>query len=117
MPHQVRLARGRLNVNYTMFEADRIPRRWVRCNLTHDLVIVPTVSSRVAWTASGFPAAQVRLCPLGVDVDRFHPGVEPLSLTTREGRPVRDYRTRVLNVSEISPRKNLLALLRVWLCA
>jgi len=28
---------------------------------------------------------------------------------------VREYRTRVLNVSEISPRKNLLALFRVWL--
>ena len=115
MPHQVRPARGRLNVNYTMFEADRLPENWVRHNMSHDLVIVPTASSRDAWTASGFPAARIRLCPLGVDVDRFHPGVEPLPLSDRQGRPVREYRTRVLNVSEISPRKNLLALLRVWL--
>jgi glycosyltransferase involved in cell wall biosynthesis len=115
MPHQVRPARGRLNVNYTMFEADRIPGGWARINMSHDLVIVPTASSQGAWTASGFPAARVRLCPLGVDTDRFHPGVEPISLRDRQARPVREYRTRVLNVSEISPRKNLLALLRVWL--
>jgi glycosyltransferase involved in cell wall biosynthesis len=117
MPHQVRPARGQLNVNYTMFEADRIPEGWVRHNMTHDLVIVPTASSRDAWTARGFPAARVGLCPLGVDLDRFHPRVEPLALKDREGRPVPEYRTRVLNVSEISPRKNLLTLLRVWLRA
>src|SRR5262249_49248216 len=117
MPHQVRPARGRVNANYTMFEADRIPEGLVRHNLSHDLVIVPTASSRGAWTSSGCPAARIRLCPLGVDVDRFHPRVEPLTLSDRLGRPVREYRTRVLNVSEISPRKNLLALLRVWLRA
>jgi len=43
--------------------------------------------------------------------------VEPLALSDRQGRPVREYRTRVLNISEILPRKNLLALLRVWLRA
>ena len=117
MPHQVRPVRGRLNVNYTMFEADRIPERWARLNRSHDLVIVPTFSSRDAWTASGFPESRIRLSPLGVDVDLFHPDVEPLTLSDRQGRPVREYRTRVLNVSEITPRKNLLALLRVWLRA
>ena len=117
MPHQVRPVRGQLDVNYTMFEADRIPESWVRRSMSHDLVIVPTASSRDAWTASGFPAARIRLCPLGVDVERFHPEVEPLSLSDRQGRPVREYRTRVLNVSEISPRKNLLGLFRVWLGA
>jgi len=115
MPHQVRATPGRLTVNYTMFEADRIPEHWVRHNLSHDLVIVPTASSEDAWTTSGFPAARIRICPLGVDVERFRPGVEPLPLSDRQGRPVREYRTRVLNVSEISPRKNLLALFRVWL--
>ncbi len=117
MPHQVRPARGRLNVNYTMFEANRIPGSWVRHNLRHDLVILPTASSREAWVESGFPAERIRLCPLGVDPARFHPAVEPLPLDDRQGRPVREYRTRVLNVSEISPRKNLLGLLRVWLRA
>ena len=57
MPHQVRPARGRLNVNYTMFEADRIPEGWVRHNLTHDLVIVPTASSRDAWIDQRVPGS------------------------------------------------------------
>src|SRR5262245_1583101 len=112
MPHQVKPEHGRLNVNYTMFEADRLPERWVAHNLSHDLVIVPTASSLNAWTSSGFPGARIRVCPLGVDVDRFRPGIEPLPLADRQGRPVGEYRTRLLNVSEISPRKNLLALFR-----
>src|SRR5262245_24880408 len=33
MPHQVRSTPGLLNVNYTMFEATRIPASWVACNL------------------------------------------------------------------------------------
>src|SRR5262249_17289388 len=86
MPHQVRAARSQITVNYTMFEADRIPERWVRFNTSHDLVIVPTASSRDAGTASGFPAERVRVCPLGVDAGRFHGGAAPLALTDREGR-------------------------------
>src|SRR2546427_4707167 len=108
MPHQVRPVHDKLNANYTMFEANRIPPRWLRHNLRHDLVILPTASSREAWVQSGFPTERIRLCPLGVDPARFHPEVEPLVLKDRNGRPVREYRTRVLNVSEISPRKNLL---------
>jgi glycosyltransferase involved in cell wall biosynthesis len=41
----------------------------------------------------------------------------PLDLVDRRGRRVADYRTRVLNVSEVSPRKNLVALVRAWLRA
>ena len=115
MPHQVKVDKGLLNVNYTMFEASRIPKSWVAHNLRHDLVILPTSSSREAWLESGFPEGRVRLCPLGVDPARFHPDVEPLELTDRRGRMVRYYQTRVLNVSELSPRKNLLGLLRVWI--
>jgi glycosyltransferase involved in cell wall biosynthesis len=117
MPHQVALGRGRLHVNYTMFEATRIPARWVACGLRHDLVVVPTTSSRDAWTQSGFPEARIRLCPLGVAAGTFHPGVAPLALADRRGRPVASYGTRILNVSELIPRKNVLGLLRVWLQA
>ena len=115
MPHQVKIETGFLNVNYTMFEATRIPRSWVQNNLRHDLVILPTPSSKDAWLESGFPEDRIRLCPLGVDPTRFHPAVEPIEFTDRRGRKVLDYRTRILNVSEISPRKNLLGLLRVWI--
>jgi glycosyltransferase involved in cell wall biosynthesis len=115
MPHQVRPVGGRLNVNFTMFEATRIPPSWLAHNLRHDLVIVPTWFCERLWTDSGFPPERIRICPLGVDARRFHPHVEPLELVDRRGRPVREYRARVLNVSELVPRKNLLGLLRVWI--
>lgn len=115
MPHQVKPVTDLLTVNYSMFEATRIPRRWVAHNLRHDLVVVPTASSRQAWLASGFPDHRIRLCPLGVDPGRFRPDAEPLELTDGSGRLIRDYRVRVLNVSEPGPRKNLAALLRVWI--
>ena len=107
MPTQVVIAPGRPNVNFTMFEATRVHAAWVAHNLRHDLVIVPTESSRQAWLASGFPGERIRLCPLGVDATRFRPGIEPLDLTDRRGRRVADYAVRVLNVSEVGTRKNL----------
>jgi len=115
MPHQVRVQPGRLNVNYTMFEASRIPAAWAEHNRRHDLVLLPTESSRNAWLAAGFPDERIRLCPLGVDAERFRPDAVPLDLTDRRGRRVAEYRIRVLNVSEPGPRKNLAALLRVWI--
>jgi glycosyltransferase involved in cell wall biosynthesis len=115
MPHQVVRDRQRLNVNFTMFEACRIPTRWVEHGLNHDLIIVPTVSCRDAWLASGFPRDRLRISPLGVDGERFRPGLDPIPVTDRCGQTVSGYRVRVLNVSELVPRKNLLALLRTWI--
>ena len=117
MPHQVRPLEGTLTVNYTMFEATRIPAAWVAHGRAHDLVVVPTASSRRAWVDGGHAPGRVDLCPLGVDSGRFRPGVEPIDLTDRRGRRVAEYATRVLNVSELGPRKNLLGLLRVWIGA
>ncbi|MGH6944663.1 MAG: hypothetical protein ACREH6_10645 [Geminicoccaceae bacterium] len=118
MPHQVAIAPGRLNVNFTMFEAPPAPAAWIDRNLQHDLVILPTAEpSRRAWLAAGFPEDRIRLCPLGVDAQRFRPGLAPLELRDRQGRSVADYRVRVLNVSELTARKNLLGLLRTWVRA
>lgn len=117
MPPQVVAGAGRLDVNYTMFEATRIPAAWVTHGHRHALVVVPTESSRQAWLRSGFPARRLRVSPLGVDPGRFRPGVAPLDLVDRRGRRVGDYRTRVLNVSEVSLRKNLVGLIRAWLRA
>ncbi len=117
MPHQARTRLGLLNVNYTMFESSRVCERWVRESRRHDLVVAPTESSREAWVEAGFPKERVEICPLGVDPEWFHPGVEPLELRDDSGRDVHEYRTRFLNVSEIIPRKNLDALARVWIRA
>ena len=63
MPHQVRPVPGLRNVNYTMFEATPAPAPWVEKNLEHDLVIVPTESSRAAWIAGGMPAERIPALP------------------------------------------------------
>lgn len=115
MPYQMLPVPGRLAINFTMFELDRIPGFWLEHSLRHDLVIVPEESSRRAWLADGFPEQRIRTCPLGVDSERFRPGLAPLPLGLVRGRAVAGHRTRFLNVSAIQPRKNLMALLGVWL--
>jgi glycosyltransferase involved in cell wall biosynthesis len=118
-PGAARIADGMLSVNYTTFETTRIPERWLKPSLSHDLVILPTDSAKQAWIASGVVEEHLRLCPLGVDPGRFHPGVEPLELGSQGRRKVLEYRTRFLNVSAFisAPRKNLLGMLRVWIKA
>ncbi len=120
MPHNVVSNGEQLTVNYTMFEASPAPADWTARGRRHDLVIVPTQSSREMWLAGGFPPARIRICPMGVDVDRFHPATPPLELAGPEssgGRAVADYRVRVLHVSEPQPRKNLIGLVRTWITA
>ena len=113
MPSQVKGLRGMANVNFTMFEATRIPKQWLKHSLRHDLVIVPTQSSYAAWVASGFPPERIRICPLGVDSELFPPGAVPWPFIDSRGRRVSEYEVRVLNVSDLMPRKNLLGLLQL----
>jgi glycosyltransferase involved in cell wall biosynthesis len=112
MPHQVIASSAMVHANYTMFEADRVPPFWVEANRKHDVLIVPTESSKRAWVASGMPAHRVQICPLGVNPAVFSGEAKPLKFTGWE--PER-YRVRFLNVSESSARKNLLGLLETWL--
>ncbi len=117
LPNQARIVEGMLNVNSTTFETTRIPETWAKLSSSQDLVVLPTDSSKRAWMASGIPEEHLRLCPHGVDSDRFHPGVEPLKLACRRERSVLEYKTRFLNVSDFisAPRKNIWGLLRVWI--
>jgi glycosyltransferase involved in cell wall biosynthesis len=117
MPHQTVRHQGKLDVNYTMFEASRVMPYWVRRSSRLGALIVPTESSRQAWLAGGMPDSQIELCPLGVDPELFKPGVAPRALRCRDGRPVDGFRVRFLNVSAVGPRKNLVGLLRAWLRA
>lgn len=114
-PSTVEVVPGLLTVNLTMFEGTRIPVPWRGFSDRHDLIIVPTESSRVAWAERGFPEDRLRVCPLGVDPERADgPAV---SLAAPDGRPVLGFRHRVLNISDFIPRKNLDGVLRVWLTA
>lgn len=118
MPSQARPRPGRRNVNYTMFEADRIPEAWARAASGHDRIVVPTESSRSAWLASGVPPERLRISPLGVDGEFFSRASEPLPIAVGSaGRPLASFRRRFLNVADLRQRKNHLGLLRTWLAA
>jgi glycosyltransferase involved in cell wall biosynthesis len=117
MPHQVVPSDRPLDVNYTMFEATRIPDIWVEAGRRCALVVVPTESSRQAWLASGFPATRLVTCPLGINPETFGGPTEPLTILTQGDTPITGYRVRFLNLSELGPRKNLIGLLRTWLLA
>ncbi|MBP2232974.1 Flp pilus assembly protein TadD [Azospirillum agricola] len=104
-------------VNYTMFEGTSIPPSWARANAAHDLVVVPTESSRLAWIEAGHPEDRLRVCPPGIQP---HPGDEaeaPRGVIGPGGRPIADFRVRILNISDFIARKNIDGLLRVWLRA
>ena len=115
MPHQVQSKKGERIINYTMFEANRIPALWVRHSEEHDLIIVPANFCKQAWIDSGVPEEKLIVCPLGVDSKLFNPDVEPHLLYAPDGRSVSNFKTRFLNISEASDRKNIIGLLRAWL--
>ncbi len=117
MPHQVRSAQGLRTVNYTMFEADRIPKQWKRVAMRSTLTVLPEASSRDAWLAAGVPAERLRICPLGIDPALFSTRCEPIRLIGNSGENLGTRRVRMLNLSEIVPRKNQRGLLLAWLIA
>ncbi len=114
MPTLCRPRAGMSNVNYTMFEADRIPLEWVDRAADHDRIVVPTEASRLAWSARGVPDAQLRIVPLAVDGDFLAVDAPPLDITLPDGRPLASYSHRFLNIADLRPRKNHLGLLRTW---
>ena len=88
MPSQLRPEPGARTVNYTMFEANRIPADWAACAWLCELVVVPTAASRDAWIASGVDPARVCVSPLGVDGEFFSQRCEPPAIGVGDGRAV-----------------------------
>lgn len=65
------------------WEFGRLPRAWIEPILeTVDEVWAYSRAVERCYTASGIPADRVKIVPLGVDLDRFRPGLEPLPLGT-----------------------------------
>lgn len=114
MPTLCRPRAGKRNVNYTMFEADRIPWEWAARAREHERIVVPTESSRRAWIAGGIGEERIRVSPLAVDGDFFAASAPPLELMLPNGRALASYTHRFLNIAELRPRKNHLGLLRTW---
>lgn len=107
MPTLCRPRAGLVNVNYTMFEADRIPREWADRAADHELIVVPTESSRRAWLAGGVAEEKLRIAQLAIDGDFFAVDAPPLALPATATH-------RFLNIADLRPRKNHLGLLRTW---
>ncbi|WP_298377038.1 tetratricopeptide repeat-containing glycosyltransferase family protein [Azospirillum sp.] len=114
-PLMVEAVPGLRTINYTVFEATRIPPLWAAHSAQHDHVIVATPSSREAWIASGHPEDRITVCPEGVGV--VGADVTRTEVVDDTGRRLLSYPTRFLNVSDFTPRKNLVGLLRVWLAS
>src|ERR1043166_1546756 len=112
MPTLTRPRAGKINVNYTMFEADRIPAEWAARAAGHARIVVPTASSRSAWIAGGVAEEKLRIVPLAVDGDFFAAPAQPLPIALPNGRPLASYAYRFLDVADLRPRKNHLGLLR-----
>jgi len=108
---------GKPNVNYTMFEADRIPAEWAARAAAVDCVALPTEACRRAWMESGVPERKLRIAPLGVDGEFFREPAPPLGLQAPDGRPLDSFAHRFLNIAEMRPRKNHTGLVRAWLSA
>lgn len=69
---------GRFNIGVTMLETDRLPQTWVRqCNKM-DEIWVPSSFNLRTFSRSGVDSAKLRVVPVGVDDERFHPDRKPL---------------------------------------
>lgn len=99
----------RINIGITMLECDRLPLTWVeKCNQM-DQIWVPSLFNRQTFTKSGVKGEKIRVIPLGVDTDRFHPVVPPMKVDKIEGRFV------FISNFEWVPRKGYDLLLRAYL--
>lgn len=117
MPTLCRPRAAKINVNYTMFEADRLPREWSERAADHERIVVPTRCCAETWTNSGIAAEKLRIVPFGVDGDFFSKPAIPLDLHLVDGRSISSFTHRFLNIADLRPRKNHLGLLRAWIQA
>lgn len=100
---------GRNNIGLTMLECDRLPGHWAaQCNQM-DQVWVPSTFNKHTFLSSGVSRQKIRVVPLGVNVDRFHPAVPPIHLPQDPERFV------FLSNFEWVPRKGGDLLLRAYL--
>ncbi len=113
LPEQVNVVENRFNVNFTMFEADRIPKNWAECLRVVDRVGVPSDFSRSSFMRGGVPEEKLRIVPLGHDPELFHVEQPTMPLTCG-GLPVSRFPIRVMSILEVTNRKNFEGLLMAF---
>lgn len=70
---------SKFNIGYGMFETDRIPKSWVpNCNLM-DAIVVPCMTTKIAFEVRGVRCPVV-VVPNGVDLFYYNPTVKPFSM-------------------------------------
>jgi len=68
------------------WEFGRIPKSWVEpLGASVDQIWAPSAYVRNCYVDSGVPPDRVVVVPLGVNPQRFRPGLEPLTLSTEKG--------------------------------
>ena len=121
LPEQIHrnngLHQGKVIVNYTMTETDRIPKNWVDYGTSTDLIIVPTRFNKKSWTKSGVNENKIEVVPLGIDVGVYNPDVSPLPLYDGKELINDKYKYKFLNIQEVVDRKNLDGILSTWMIA
>jgi glycosyltransferase involved in cell wall biosynthesis len=83
----------------------RAQERQIEESLASDFLLAPSRIVRDSFVDRGYRARRTAVLPYGVDLNRFHPGVEQDKL---------DKTFRVICVGAISPRKGQVYLLETW---
>ena len=64
-------------IGYTMFEMADIPHKWIESCRHMDEIWVPSTFNYETFTRGGLPAENIKIVPLGVNVDIFDPAKTP----------------------------------------
>ena len=74
-----RCASGRRRIGYTMLPVNGFPEEWVRQANEMNEVWVPSIFNAQGFQRCGL-TRPLQVVPLGMDLDHFHPGIEPAKL-------------------------------------
>lgn len=78
-------APGTIRIGRTMFEADRLPPGWVAACRSMHAIWVPSHFNYHTFAASGVDPRRLRVLPVGVDTQLYHPAAPPLPLPGARG--------------------------------
>jgi len=69
LPEQVELKESYFNINFTMFEANKICSNWVNISNIMDQIFLPNDFAIQTWINSGVHSELIKKVPIGIDLD------------------------------------------------